>query len=256
MIMSISLKNLEVLELIKDQAVVVVEKNVDMLKHTVELVKTKTNKVIADPVLEIFGVFESLSRYKRFREIDPITPMLFGVGNITELFDADSHGINAIMAYIAEEIGANLLFTTEASPKTVNSIRELKIASYMSKGSKIKKTPPKDLGLSLLVIKEKVRYPEAELPECLKAKEKKEFIRDPKGDFRIWLSKGWIVCSHEKVCVVGKDAKSIIDTVLDLDLVSRLDHAAYLGRELKKAEIALRLKKNYIQDQELNFGIY
>jgi len=256
MIMSISLKNLEVLELIKDQAVVVVEKNVDMLKHTVELVKTKTNKVIADPVLEIFGVFESLSRYKRFREIDPITPMLFGVGNITELFDADSHGINAIIAYIAEEIGADLLFTTEASPKTVNSIRELKIASYMSKGSKIKKTPPKDLGLSLLVIKEKVRYPEAELPECLKAKEKKEFIRDPKGDFRIWLSKGWIVCSHEKVCVVGKDAKSIIDTVLDLDLVSRLDHAAYLGRELKKAEIALRLKKNYIQDQELNFGIY
>ncbi len=256
MIMSVSLKNLEVLELIEDQVVVVVEKNVDKLKHMVELVKTKTDRVIADPVLEIFGVFESLSRYKKFREIDPITPMLFGVGNVTELFDADSHGINAIMAYIAEEIGANLLFTTEASPKTVNSVRELKIASYMSKGSKIKKTPPKDLGLSLLIIKEKVRYPEAELPDCLKAREKKEFIRDPKGDFRIWLSKGWIVCSHEKACVVGRDAKSIIDTVLDLDLISRLDHAAYLGRELKKAEIALRLKKNYIQDQELNFGIY
>ncbi|MEM4524601.1 MAG: DUF4346 domain-containing protein, partial [Archaeoglobaceae archaeon] len=38
--------------------------------------------------------------------------------------------------------------------------------------------------------------------------------------------------------------------------VSRLDHAAYLGRELMKAEIALRLGKNYIQDRELNFGIY
>ncbi|MFP4558915.1 MAG: DUF4346 domain-containing protein, partial [Archaeoglobaceae archaeon] len=36
----------------------------------------------------------------------------------------------------------------------------------------------------------------------------------------------------------------------------RLDHAAYLGRELKKAEIALKLNKNYVQDSELNFGIY
>ena len=256
MIMSVSLKNLSVLDVIEDQAVVVVEKNVDMLKYLTQLVGTKTDKVIADPVLEIFGVFESLSRYKRFREIDPFTPMLFGVGNITELFDADSHGINAVMAYIAEEIGANLLFTTEASSKTVNSVRELRIASYMSKGAKLKGTPPKDLGINLLVVKEKVRYPEGELPDCLKAREKEEFVRDPKGDFRIWLSKGWIVCSHEKACVIGRDAKSIVDTVLDLDLVSRLDHAAYLGRELKKAEIALRLKKNYVQDQELNFGIY
>lgn len=56
--------------------------------------------------------------------------------------------------------------------------------------------------------------------------------------------------------VVGDDAKSISDTVVENKLISRLDHAAYLGRELKKAEIALKLGKNYVQDSELNFGIY
>jgi dihydropteroate synthase len=38
-----------------------------------------------------------------------------------------------------------------------------------------------------------------------------------------------------------------------LQLVSRLDHAGYLGRELQKAEMALHLEKNYVQDEPLSF---
>ncbi len=257
MIMSLSERNIKALDFIKDEAVVVVDKDIERLRWLVKLIRKRTDKVIADPVLEMLEISDSIIRYKEFRKIDRTTPMLFGVGNITELFDADSHGINAVMAYIAEDIGANILFTTEASSKTINSVRELRIASYMSKGAKIKRTPPKDLGLNLLVIKEKVRYPTAEMPEnCMNAEETKKFVRDPMGDFRIWIANKNIVCSHEKACVTGRDAKSIIDTVLRLKLLSRLDHAAYLGRELKKAEIALRLNKNYIQDRELNFGMY
>ncbi|MEM0022551.1 MAG: DUF4346 domain-containing protein, partial [Archaeoglobaceae archaeon] len=82
----------------------------------------------------------------------------------------------------------------------------------------------------------------------------KEFHRDPKGDFIIFIADGKIFCKHEKATIAGKRAKEIIDTILELGLVSRLDHAAYLGRELMKAEIALRLGKNYVQDQDLNFG--
>jgi dihydropteroate synthase len=36
-----------------------------------------------------------------------------------------------------------------------------------------------------------------------------------------------------------------------MGLVSRLDHAAYLGSELAKAEIALKTGKEYIQDRGL-----
>ncbi len=257
MIMSLSDENLNVLDLIDDQAVVIVERNVERLKHLVELVRTRTEKAIADPVLDMNCLTESIARYSEYRKIDPATPTLFGVGNVTELFDADSVGINALLAYIGMEVGASLLFTTEASSKTMGSIRELKIASYMAKGAEIRETPPKDLGLNLLVLKEKLRYPEPERPErFIKAERSRKFERDPMGDFRIWTSDGKIFCHHEKTIIAGEDAKSILDTIIRLGLLSRMDHAGYLGRELKKAEIALKLRKNYIQDQPMSFGIY
>ena len=35
------------------------------------------------------------------------------------------------------------------------------------------------------------------------------------------------------------------------ELVSRFDHAAYLGRELQKAEVALKNRLEYTQDEEI-----
>lgn len=258
MVMSISSSNMDALDVIGDAAVVVVERDVSKLIELIEKVKTKTEKVIADPVLDPpLQIASSIERYIQFRRVDPETPLLLGVGNVTELSDADSIGINALLAFMAEEIGANMLFTTEASVKTRGSIRELKVASYMAKAAKLRNSPPKDLGLNLLVVKEKIRYESCGIPSgAVEAIASKEFHRDPKGDFRIWVDGDRIVCSHEKLVVVGNEAKSIVDTVLANNLVSRLDHAAYLGRELKKAEIAALLGKNYIQDKELNFGIY
>lgn len=258
MVMSLSSSNTEILELIEDQAIVVAERDIERLLRLIEVAKAKTEKVIADPILDPpLRVAESIKRYLEFRKLDSETPLLFGAGNVTELSDADSIGINAILAFIAEEIGCNLIFTTEASPKTANSVKELKIASYLAKSAKIRSSPPKDTGLSLLVLKEKVRYETAQMPEeFIDAKKGEEFIRDPLGDFIIFIANGKIFCKHEKAVVAGKNAKEIIDTVLRLGLVSRLDHAAYLGRELMKAEIALKLGKNYIQDRDLNFGFY
>jgi dihydropteroate synthase-like protein len=256
MIMSLSQQNLDCLDLIdKDTAVVMVEKNVGKLVKLVEVAKTKTEKVIADPLLDPLNLFESLLRYYEFRKISN-TPLLFGIGNMTELMDADSIGINAILAYIAEEIGCQLLFTTEASDKTKGCVRELKIASYMAKVAKLKKMPPKDMGFDLLVFKEKrLKKYHKDVKNPIVAKPVK-FVRDPKGDFRIWIDKDKIICEHEKAVIVGKNAKEILDTIISMNLVSRLDHAGYLGRELKKAEIALKLGKSYVQDEELNFGIY
>jgi len=259
MIMSISYSNIECSELLNnDVAVVAVERDINKLKRLVDMLRKKTEKVIADPILDPpMRVTGSIMRYIKYREIDSETPLLFGVGNVTELIDADSIGINAIMACIAEEIGIDLLFTTEASVKTRGSIKELKVASYMAKAAKLKKIPPKDLGLNLLVLKEKTKIPaEAPSGKIVKGRKSDEFIRDPKGDFRIWIWNGKIVCEHEEVTIVGRTAKEIIDTIIALNLVSRLDHAAYLGRELMKAEIALKIGKNYMQDEELNFGIY
>ena len=55
----------------------------------------------------------------------------------------------------------------------------------------------------------------------------------------------------DRVTVVGDNAIDVLNTIIGQGLVTRLDHAGYLGRELQKAEIALRLKRSYSQDEPL-----
>ncbi len=53
--------------------------------------------------------------------------------------------------------------------------------------------------------------------------------------------------------IAGKTAEEIAGTITKLGLVSDLYHAAYLGKELEKAEIAMRAGKRYEQDKPLEF---
>lgn len=45
----------------------------------------------------------------------------------------------------------------------------------------------------------------------------------------------------------GASAERLCHTILQKGLVSRLEHAAYLGRELQKAEACLKTGEKYIQ---------
>ena len=82
------------------------------------------------------------------------------------------------------------------------------------------------------------------------------FVQDPKGYFLIHIRDG-ITVEHftndrkPGLIIVGKDAESIWHTIFKHDLVSRLDHAFYLGRELFKAEFCLKHSFTYIQDKPL-----
>jgi tetrahydromethanopterin S-methyltransferase subunit A len=51
-------------------------------------------------------------------------------------------------------------------------------------------------------------------------------------------------------CIVeGKTSAATYTTIIDRKLMTRLDHAAYLGRELARAESSLETGTAYIQDQ-------
>ncbi len=262
MVMSVGKENLKALDFIESQAVVIVSRDVEELKKLVEFARKRGKEnIIADCILDApLSFYASLERYATFRKIDDETPVLFGAGNVTELCDADSTGMNALLAFLAEEIGANALFTTEASCKTSGSVRELRVASYMARAARLRKSPPKDFGFNLLVLKEKTRTEEKFFSE-VKAANADEFapntfIRDPAGDFRIGISGNDVVAVHESGTALKGNAESVSKATIKLGLVSRLDHAAYLGRELMKAEIAAKLGKNYVQDEELNFGVF
>jgi dihydropteroate synthase len=122
--------------------------------------------------------------------------------------------------------------------------------------SSIRGSSPKDLGLDLLCIKEKRRRFDFSLPgDAILARASKNWHLDPAGPIRIWIVQnsisgdgGVIVAEHEKASVVGKNAKEVMDTLLELEIVSCMDHAAYLGRELEKAELALYFNRSYAQD--------
>jgi len=58
--------------------------------------------------------------------------------------------------------------------------------------------------------------------------------------------------SHELKCrIIGKRAEDITHTIIRKGLIHDLGHAAYLGRELQKAEIALKNNLDFVQDEEL-----
>jgi dihydropteroate synthase-like protein len=225
-------------------------------------------KIIADPVLEPTvhpGLMESLKAYQLFRTFNEITPMLFGLGNVTELIDVDSPGVNGILAALAAEVGADLLFVPEYSVKAKGSVRETVTASRMMFLAKRRGTPPKDLGIDLLKLKEK-RWVERpyddsveETVEVMNAKEGAELTLDDKGWFVIKIDRdaGLVVATHFRshqdpdLVVKGKSAREIYNSILGRSLVGRMDHAAYLGKELTNAELALKLGRSYVQDEAL-----
>ncbi|HWQ18296.1 MAG TPA: dihydropteroate synthase-like protein [Methanotrichaceae archaeon] len=224
----------------------------DNLRHARDL----GINVIADPVLSppLMGLARSISGYLQFCQAHPGVPAFFGAGNVTELIDADSQGANAILAAIGSEVGAAILFTPEYSDKARGAVRELRVSSEMMALAMARKSPPKDLGLDLLVLKEKRRRPDLLVPhQPVLAKCDHQFEADPGGEISIGIWKGQIVARHGPLEVLGAKARDVLNTLIDRGLVTRLDHAGYLGRELEKAEIALTLGKSYCQDEPL-FG--
>jgi len=106
----------------------------------------KIKHIIADPVLDAInhGFSKSVIRFVEFHRRNPDIPLFFGVGNVSELVDIDSTGVNGLLAGIGCEIGASILFTPEFSDKNKGSIRELKTASEMMILSKHRESAPKD----------------------------------------------------------------------------------------------------------------
>jgi dihydropteroate synthase-like protein len=238
---------------------VVPSKAEERIKIVDGLLENSKKDAIVDLILSPInhGLTESLKAYSLFRENNPKTSLFFGAGNVTELFDVDSVGVNGLIAALASELTVDLILTTEASYKTTGSVRELRTAAEMMFLSKTRKQAPKDLGRNLLVLKEKRRfvYPARDYGvEKIVAKGPyKTHLEDV--EFEIYLSDIINIVYYKKrkphLHLTGRNASDLYNEVVSRKLLTQLDHAAYLGGELVKAEIALRLGKNYVQDREL-----
>ena len=221
--------------------------------------------LILDPV-NSSSIVESIIAFNEFHKTNK-APLFFGVGNVSELMDTDSVGVNVLLAGIGMELGVSILFTPEESGKTRGSVYELATASKMMFLAKNRKSIPKDLGINLVAFKDKHKrndvivnendgIPQTQLKTPLK------FVRDKAGSFKINVEYGTttanskIIATHFKknkpeLVIVGHSAKEVYEEIINKKLVTRMEHAAYLGSELQKAEIAMITGKEYVQDFEL-----
>lgn len=215
------------------------------------------DRMIADPVLSppLKGFVDSVKEYSSLREAINDVPIMMGILNFTELIDVDSVGVNASMVAIAAELGASCLLTMDKG-KTKWSAWETREAGKMMSIAMSKSKLPKDVGIDLLILKDKRRIPREPSRGIEIGRNEPTMDR---GFSRIYLSDEDIVVEWMgeggEIKLHGKDAlslgRSLIRELEKRGVKPSLEHALYIGYELSKAEVALSIDKNYIQDKPL-----
>jgi len=87
----------------------------------------------------------------------------------------------------------------------------------------------------------------------------RDWNQDPIGYFLIRINKEKQLielgfCKEDndiEIIITGKIPQEIYYTAIKKNLLSKTEHAAYLGKELEKAYLALKYDLDYVQDEEL-----
>ena len=202
---------------------------------------------ILDPILDPihFGFMASLQRFAQLRRALPQAELLMGTGNLTELTDADSGGVTAVLLGICSELHIRNILVVQVSPHTRRTIQEHDAARRIMFAAREDHSLPKDYGAALLQLHDRAPFPNV-------AQEIAELAAQVKdANFRIETAEDGIHVYNRDGHYVAQDAFSLFPK---LGISRDAPHAFYLGAELMKAEIAWRLGKRYAQDEPLDWG--
>jgi len=247
-VLSVNGANLDIAEALHCPVVVIPDsgEGLDTLDRNIAHLERIGRPYIVDPVIDpvIVGFAASLDRYVQVRAKYPNAEMLMGIGNITELTDADTTGVNALLIGFCQELGIRHVLTTEVVEWARGAVRELDVARRLMYAAQRRGIVPKYIDNRLLTVKDaRPKYStEAELRALQSA------ITDP--NFRIYTTRDAIYVFNNRLFVSGTD----IQTLFEQLGVEDPSHAFYLGKELMKARLALLLGKTYIQEQPLRWG--
>ncbi len=222
--------------------------NMASLYRAIEYCLKNKKPFLADAILDPihFGLADSIVRYQKLRKKYRDIQIMMGVGNLTELTDADTTGINAVLFGLISELDINAVLATSVSPHAVNAIAEADNARRVMFRAKQDNRLPRGYSNSLLGLHDRkaFSYNKDEIAEMATQ------IKDP--SFRI-------MTSETGVHVFNRDGHTLdIDPFAfypKLGVEKDASHAFYLGVELGRAQIAWQLKKRYVQDEELTWGI-
>ncbi len=200
-----------------------------------------------DPVLEPigFGFAASLGRFLEARRRFPDAELMMGVGNLTELTDVDSAGVNTLLIGFCQELAIRSVLTTAVIDWARSSVREIDLARRLAHYAVTRRRLPKHVEPRLVMLRDpKARRHGAEALASLARS-----IKDP--NWRIFAEDGVIHVINNAMHIADTDPFSLFDKMG----VDDPSHAFYLGYELMKARTALTLNKDYRQDEALSWGL-
>ncbi|WP_430434506.1 DUF6513 domain-containing protein [Methyloversatilis sp.] len=221
--------------------------DLDSLREAVDIMTARGLPFYADPIVEPihFGFTASIVRYHELRRSHPQVPMMMGVGNLTELTDADTSGINALLFGIISELRIGAVLATEVSPHARRAVKEADIARRVMFAAREDNALPRDYSDDLMTTHQRRPFPDTpqEIAEIAAT------VRDP--NFRIQVSEQGIHIYNRDGLQVHTDPFALYP---GLNVAEDGGHAFYLGVELARAQIAWQLGRRYAQDEELQWG--
>jgi dihydropteroate synthase-like protein len=224
--------------------------NLEGLDRTLETLAGWSVQFRIDPVIEPigFGFAASLGRYIEVRRRYPQAEMMMGVGNLTELTDVDSVGVNVMLLGFCQELGIRSVLTTEVINWCRSCVRELDRARRLVYHACTEKVLPKHLEPDLVMLRDpKLREFGEETLRELAAN-----IGD--RNFRLFAERGLLHMMNGADYRQGTDPFELFRYFHKRQPIDPA-HAFYLGYEMAKAVTALTLAKNYVQDQALRWGL-
>jgi dihydropteroate synthase-like protein len=207
----------------------------------------KGRAFMADPILDPIhmGFSASIVRYHELRQRLPGVEILMGIGNLTELTDADTTGVTMTLMGLVSELQIRNVLVVQVSPHCRRAVRETDVARRMLFAAREDGSLPQGYDPSLLCLRDRKPLPNS--PEEIM--ENAAAVRDP--NFRIEIAENGIHIYNRDGHHLAGDPFELFPK---LGVERDGSHAFYLGVELARAQIAWQLGKRYAQDNELRWG--
>ncbi len=226
------------------------------LDETVDQLAAAGVRLRIDPVLEPigFGFAGSLGRYIQVRQRYPDAEIMMGIGNLTELTDADSAAVNLILLGFCQELGIRSVLTTEVINWARSSVRECDLGRRLVYHSIRHRVLPKHLEPRLVMLRD-VAVTQPSVDDLVRLARE---IKD--ANYRVFVAGGEVHLVSSALHLHDADPFILFEQLRqsgpDNGLPKNLDaaHAFYLGYEMCKAATAMALSKQYTQDEALDWG--
>jgi dihydropteroate synthase-like protein len=224
---------------------------IESMEETIDLLAAHQIPLRIDPIIEPIGLgfATSIHRYFNARQRWPEAAMMMGIGNISELTDCDSAGINVILLALCQELRIGSVLTTQVINWARSSVKECDLARKLVFHANEQRVPAKHVDSQLVMLRD------AELLSVSNENlaQLAEQIKD--NDYRLFADGKSVHLVGKNIHLSASDPFEVFDGLAALS-PKNLDpsHAFYLGFELCKALTANTLGKQYTQDEALNWG--